>query len=237
MKYSLKIYCRNRVALLFCGLTAMVLMLCACTGGGSKHLNTLLRLDRQAAQALAPDARRDVLARIDTLAAQAEPHDTAALRLSADIVRLLKQGQHYKQLMNYSQDIAPVVEKMAGDQHSQDIAISMNIDVAEAHSELGLLDRYTQLLIKEQPKAQHYGLKKQQAIIFIDLAYVYNEKGQYDRAIKSLNQAVELCKQTKDSINMCYAYNNIAWAHRGNRDYDRAVEYAMLALHMLSEKD
>lgn len=198
-----------------------------------KHATTqLLELSREQLKRIDDAETRVLRERIDSLGTIDMPVDTVVADVCTEVAKQLRLAHCYKELWRYVSDTSDDLDRITSHERAmQDRLMNMNLEVAAGYYDLQLFDRYLQLLIKLKPIAERYGFENHLAEIHIDMAAVYIERHQFDRSLSVLEPVVQNKERISDNELVQTAYLNIATAWAGKKDYQKAVEYAILSLH------
>lgn len=164
--------------------------------------------------------------------------DTAVADLSFGISSALLQEKQFTQLKTYNEQIQPLLASITVHGNAmKEREVSMNINVAEIFYYLGMYERFTQMLLHEYKTALINNQHNNQCNILGDLGVAYNEKRQYDKAIYYFDESIQFIDTVHASSKLVETYDNIAWAYCGRKDYNKALEYMMLAIHQIPTND
>ena len=78
--------------------------------------------------------------------------------------------------------------------------------------------------------------EKQRAIALNKKGIAYNLKGDYDKALVEMNQALDIFSSLKDSINIANTYNHLAITHTHLTKYQQALNYYTKCLILTKAK-
>lgn len=228
----------NRTILRLVVLCLAVAVLAGCERGRVNDTAALLEQCREQVKKLDTPGVSSLTERIDSLAADPRAAtDTLVAEVCGEVAQQLRVAKCYKELNTWVSDAGDQLERITVHEREMiERILMMKLTVAESFFELRVFDRFMQGLIQIEPTAKRYGLNDLLAAIQIDKASIYNEKGQYDKALSVLQAVID----DKDIINVndvVIAYNNAAWAWKGKGNYDKAVQLAMLALNHVPEND
>ena len=213
-------------------LLAAVVMAAGCDRTHNAEVTALLEQGHELVKKLDSREAHSLLERIDSLQGEHHVADTLVADMCADVALQLRMAKRYKELNAWVNDANEHLEHIATHEcPMQERIMGMNLELAASYYDLRLLDRYMQLLIKLETTAKRYNFVNHLAEIYIDMAATHSEKGQYDKALSVLQSVIDRKDQITDKELVEIAYYNIAWAWRGKGNYDKAVEYGMLALH------
>ncbi len=220
---------------------AMLLLLIAVTGCNStpnvRVLDEIYALDSVMIAGLEhPDT---LPATLDSLSRQGETvADTAIADLSFAISNAMLHERQFTQLKTYTEQMQQLLSSITTHGNvMKEREVAMNINVAEIYGYLGMYERFTQMLLHEYKTALIYRQRNNQCVILNDLGFICTEKQEWDRAIDYFKQSAPLLDTVSHPELLVYNYNNLAWSYRGKKEYNKALEYMMLAIHHTPKSD
>jgi len=68
-----------------------------------------------------------------------------------------------------------------------------------------------------------------------DLGLVYQDKGEWDKAIDYYQRSLAICEKVGDEHKMSAIFNNLGSVYQGKREWDKAIEYYQRSLEILEK--
>ena len=211
------------------------MFLTGCNHSKPAHYDSLYSLDSAAIEELT--AHEALSLTLDSLRNH-HAADTAWAALSFEITNQQLREKQFAQLKTYNEQAQKLMKAITlNADEMREQFVSMNINVAEMFGSLGMYDRASQMLLREYKTALLYHQTTNQCVILHDLGSISNERRNWDQAIGYFNQSRPLIDTVSHPELLVYNYNNLAWSYRGKKQYNKALEFMMLAMHCIPPAD
>lgn len=116
--------------------------------------------------------------------------------------------------------------------------IELSFLLITSYTYLGMPEQALRIALSALENARQNGLNREAALIYNCLGYIYYMQGQYIRADSAYLKAIEINEYYKDKNKLFLNYNNLSASLGMRNRYNKAIEYAYLAIHQLdNEKD
>ena len=172
--------------------------------------------------------------KIDSLKGEESISDSTFTKfLTIDVANYFKESSQQSNAIEILSATTELMEKRYNDGK---ILLSLYLPLGAAFEEVGLwstaMDNYHKALTIAQ--ANNYRG---------DLARIYNNIGvayykiDLDAAIEYFNKSLEINKVTGNKRELYLNYNNLAAIHVEQGKYDEALDYALMAIHMIDKEE
>ncbi len=234
IKNSLKRYIL--FVLFCCCLLFMAIGQLSCHNSREQKIKELLEINRQSVQKLPKNTADEIGRMTDLIKKRHYKASDSTLMMLSDTVALLLRKQHaYSEIMNYIKKASPLITDVIIDEKiRRTTLIMLSTYECESNGDLGMfdraIDRYFQLL----QEANTHSLHEMQQLIYNNLGQIYNIQQRYAEALKMHKKSLEINKKYNHNF-LYFNYNNIASCYRNLGQYEKAMEFRIMALHEIPD--
>ena len=127
-------------------------------------------------------------------------------------------------------------ELSAGNKDTKSTYINLLDLYGMAYKEIGLINQGMNILFRALALAEHKQLQIETAILYNNIAATYMQQGRFSKADSLFTKATLINENLKDKSKLFVNYNNLSVAATKQKDYNKALEYAFLAMHQLDTR-
>ena len=184
---------------------------------------------------------REICEKADTLKTltASERNILAAEKTVLDLCSLLYDNASYHKTINYISYCRPLLESIIPDtEQAQSTYIDILNHYGMAYGSLGLSELSVSAFEKALKIAEKFGLKEKQAVLYNNIGNIFLGKAQYEQADSLFLKSVRINESGKNKKRLYINYNNLSVSAAERSNYNKALEYAFLAMHQLdTERD
>ncbi len=183
----------------------------------------------------------DIRAKADSLKALPASKDNilAAEKIVFELCSSLYKNTSYHKTINYISYCRPLLESIIPDtKQAQSIYIDILNHYGMSYGSLGLSDLSIGAFEKALKIAEKFEFKEKQAVLYNNIGNIFLGKALYEQADSLFLKSVRINESGKDKKRLYINYNNLSVSAAERSNYNKALEYAFLAMHQLdTERD
>lgn len=158
----------------------------------------------------------------------------STVRVVLDLCSLFYDETSYHKVINYVSYCRPLLEGILPDTgQAQSVYVDILNHYGMAYGSLQLGDLSVSAFEKALRVADKFGLEDKQAVLYNNIGNIYLRKAQYEEADSLFLKAVRINESGKNKKRLYINYNNLSVSAAERHNYNKALEYAFLAMHQL----